>query len=514
MPPDTIHAVRDEWMRDNARGLALAAAADWSEAAEAFAAAADVVARQDPDDSAHDALALILGNLSQACFRAGRIDDALRYAQRSCALRVAIAGEDALPVARGFMDLAVMLGSAGRLDEAQALAQRAISAAERHVGDDDARLAVIVENAARLAMAAGAPAQAEPLLQRLHALLTMHNLSATRADQLLTMVQAAGSRTGAPVVEQRTDTDSPVMPMSPVVPVAPTVATTPVRQAPASAQPRAAAAPLAMPSALPEWEDQPLRDAVAMTDVLLRATPVGVIAVPEPTTHDPAVLAAFDAMLDPEIELTIIPVEPFADELPSTLPVAGASSAPLAMPIEMASDMLVVPPTLTAPLPHAPPMASEATAAPAPFSAPPFAAPPVAAPPFAAPPVAAPPFAAPPVAAPPFAAPPVAAPPVTSPPFAAPVSPPPAPPRPYEPLPVRPMPPASIPGGTGERMRPPQSHEDLDNDFLVPTPRPPRRPRPTTSKPAKKSVGAGVLVGTAVATLVGLGAAIWYFLYS
>jgi tetratricopeptide (TPR) repeat protein len=282
MPPDTLHTMRDEWMLDNARGLAFAGAADWSEAAEAFAAAADVLARQAPDDSAHDALALILGNLSQACFRAGRIDDALRYAQRSCALRVAIAGEDALPVARAFMDLAVMLGSVGRLDEAQALAKRAIAAAERHVGDDDARLAVIVENAARLAMAAGAPAKAEPLLHRMHALLTMHNLPATRADQLLAMVTAVGSRTVGTAIEERADTDAPLMPTSPVVPVAPAVATTPVVHAPSPAQPRAAAeaAPLAMPSALPEWEDQPLRDAVAMTDVLLRATPAGVIAVP------------------------------------------------------------------------------------------------------------------------------------------------------------------------------------------------------------------------------------------
>lgn len=481
MPPDTLHTVRDEWMLDNARGLAFAGAADWSEAAEAFAAAADVLARQAPDDSAHDALALILGNLSQACFRAGRIDDALRYAQRSCALRVAIAGEDALPVARAFMDLAVMLGSVGRLDEAQALAQRAIAAAERHVGDDDARLAVIVENAARLAMAAGAPAKAEPLLHRMHALLTMHNLPATRADQLLAMVAAAGSHTDGTASEKRADTDAPGMPTSPVVSDVPAVATTPVLHAPSPAQPRAAAeaAPLAMPSAMPEWEDQPLRDAVAMTDVLLRATPAGVIAVPEPTQHDPAVLAAFDAMLDSEIELTIIPVEQLAETSPGKVPLAEEANAPVPMPIEIPAETLVVPPTLAAPLHRAPPLASEVAAIPAP------------------------------VVAPPVVAPPVAAPPVT----AAPLSPPPAASRPYEPPPLRPMPPPSVPGG-GERVRPLQSHQDPDNDFLAATPRPPRRPRPTASKPAKNSVGSGVLVGTAVATLAALGAAIWYFLYS
>lgn len=399
MPPDTLHTARDEWMRDNARGLAFAGAADWNEAAGAFAAAADVLARQAPDDSAHDALALILGNLSQACFRAGRIDDALRYAQRSCALRVAIAGEDALPVARAFMDLAVMLGSAGRLDEAQALAQRAISAAERHVGDDDARLAVIVENAARLAMAAGAPAKAEPLLHRMHALLTLHNLPATRADQLLAMVTAAGSRTDGTGIEGRANTDSPVMPTSPAVSVAPAVATTPVDHAAAPAPPRGAAeaVPLALPSALPEWEDQPLRDAVAMTNLLLRATPAGVIAVPEPTLNDPTVLAAFDAMLDPEIELMIIPVEPLAEESAGNAPVSESASTPVPMPIDIPAEVLVISPTLDAPL-----------------------------------------------------------------------SPPPAPPRP--------------------RLR--------------------------VSLPAEKRVGLGVLVGTAVATLAALGAAVWSFLYS
>lgn len=76
------------------------------------------------------------------------------------------------------------------------------------------------------------------------------------------------------------------------------------------------------------------------------------------------------------------------------------------------------------------------------------------------------------------------------------------------------MPSPSVPGGTGEGLRPQQRFEDPDNDFLVPTPRPPRRPRPKVSKSAKKSVGPGVLVGTAVGTLAALGAAIWYFLYS
>ena len=113
MVHESARSERDGWMDDNTRGLSLAALAEWDEAAEAFAAAADVLARRAPDASSHDALALILGNLAQACFRAGRTDDALLHAQRACALRVALTGEDAMPVARERMDLAVMLGAWG-----------------------------------------------------------------------------------------------------------------------------------------------------------------------------------------------------------------------------------------------------------------------------------------------------------------------------------------------------------------------------------------------------------------
>ncbi len=301
----SVRSERDGWMDDNTRGLSLAAAADWDEAVEAFAAAADVLARRAPDVSSHDALALILGNLAQACFRAGRTDDALLHARRACALRVALAGEDAMPVARGFMDLAVMLGSTGRLDEAQALIQRAISAVERHVGDDDARLAVMLENAARLALAAGTPANAEPLLLRLHALLDAHGMSTERADRLLAMVAAVRSRADANRVEaQRASNRAAARRADAARASAIATATDVAVYAHASIDEQDAQA---------EWDDQPLRDAVAITDVLLRTTPSGVIAIPQPVNHDAEILAAFETVVDTPVE----PMMELVDDLPT-----------------------------------------------------------------------------------------------------------------------------------------------------------------------------------------------------
>ena len=306
MAHGSVRSERDGWMDDNTRGLALAAAADWDEAAEAFAAAADVLARRAPDVSSHDALALILGNLAQACFRAGRTDDALQHAQRACALRVALAGEDAMPVARGFMDLAVMLGAVGRLDEAQALIQRAISAVERHVGDEDVRLAVMLENAARLALAAGAPANAEPLLLRLHALLHAHGMPTDRADRLLAMVSAVRSRADA----SRAKANHAANRVEAVRAEAARAVAAEAIAAEAIAAEAAVAvyahASIDEQDAQTEWDDQPLRDAVAITDVLLRTTPSGVIAIREPVNHDAEILAAFETVVD-------TPVEPMID---------------------------------------------------------------------------------------------------------------------------------------------------------------------------------------------------------
>lgn len=297
MGHESARAERDGWMDDNARGLALAAAADWNEAAEAFAAAADAMARRAPDARSHDALGLVLSNLAQACFRAGRTREGLAHAQRACAIRVALLGEDALPVARARMDLAVMLGSVGRLDEAQALLQRATAAVERQAGDDDARLVVMLENAARLALAAGTPANAEPLLLRLHALLGAHGMSTARADRLLGLVASAR---GAGVV--------------------PAAALEPVELEPVAVELAAVVEPAAVEPVMEpvrelprdDWEYEPLQEAVALTDVLLRTTPSGVIAVTEAMQHDADVLAAFErvpaAMMEPALEPLVEPI--------------------------------------------------------------------------------------------------------------------------------------------------------------------------------------------------------------
>ena len=192
MSEQTRRSTRDVWTAENARGLALAAAASWPEAVDAFSRAADAVdGVQPPEIASHDALALVLGNLAQACFRAGRIDDGIRHAQRTCALRTALVGDDAISSARARADLAVMLGSTGRLDEATALMDRAIACMEQSAGDDDVRLIGPLENAARLALASAQPANAEPHLLRLHALLAAHGYPTTRAEGLLARVASA-----------------------------------------------------------------------------------------------------------------------------------------------------------------------------------------------------------------------------------------------------------------------------------------------------------------------------------
>lgn len=253
------------WMEDNERGLVFAAEADWSEATEAFASAADALSRHQTSTS-HEPLALVLSNLAHACFKSGRLTDGIQHAQRAYALRVALVGEDAVMVARSRMDLAVMLGSVGRLDEAQSLVQRAIRALEHAAGEEDVRLAVLLENAARLALAARSPANAEPLLLRLHALLAAHGLPTTPADRLLARIgesrttEAAIASMAAHATRAASET---------LVAAPPTVETL--------------ITPLAQDD---EWDDQPLRDAVTMTDVLLRTTPRGVPVVEVPTIED------------------------------------------------------------------------------------------------------------------------------------------------------------------------------------------------------------------------------------
>ncbi|WP_396213695.1 tetratricopeptide repeat protein [Gemmatimonas sp.] len=326
------------WMQDNDRGLALAADGDWGEACEAFAAAADALARSLPSTRGHhEPLALILSNLAQANFRVGRLDEALQHAQRVCALRVAIAGEDAMPVARARMDLAVLLASRGRVDEARTLVQRAIYAVEHHVGEDDARLAIVLENAARIALVAGSPANAEPLLIRLHALLDAHDMSTTRAEQLLARVATARSRQQRHAAAER--------------PVATVALETPETQSAFEGDLESRVYAHASIEAHDEWDDQPLRDAVAVTDVLLRTTPCGVPLIPVSTPIEPPLLIAEET-----VDLADIP-DPFdafanfsfdlADSAPAAhdpvpVPVAAPFAGPLdAMDLSLATPLSI-----------------------------------------------------------------------------------------------------------------------------------------------------------------------------
>ena len=203
-----------------------------------------MLARRAPDVRSHDALALILGNLAQACFRAGRADDA--------------------------------------------------------------RLVVMLENAARLALAAGAPANAEPVLLRLHALLAVHGTSTDRADRMLAMVAAVRACAEATRADEasraeaaRADAAISVVASDAEVAVY-------------------AHASIDEQEAQEEWDDQPLRDAVATTEVLLRTTPSEVIAIQEPVNHDAEILAAFETVVDTPVEPMIDLVDDVVDPLPAS----------------------------------------------------------------------------------------------------------------------------------------------------------------------------------------------------
>ncbi len=254
---------RAVWSDDNSRGLLHGEAGEWSQATDAFAAAADAISAEQASggsmgSGSHDALALVLGNLAGASFRAGRSDDAIRHAQRACALRVALVGEDAVAVARARSDLAVMLCTVGRTAEAYALLERAIAGIEQQAGDDDARLVPVLENAARVAIAMARPDNAEPHLLRLHALLAAHELPTTSADVLLSKVAAArhvGSEEWRAPVES---SDAPIAAH--------------VVRATNEAEDDDG-------FTLVDADDQPLRDTLALSDIPLRTTPRGVRAI-------------------------------------------------------------------------------------------------------------------------------------------------------------------------------------------------------------------------------------------
>lgn len=308
-----------EWSAENTRGLAFAAAGAWSDAADAFAVAADSLASDTAADVvAHDALALVTANLAHARYRSGHLDDAIRHQQRACALRVALVGEDAVSVARARSDLAVMLAAAGRYDEAPMVLQRAVAGIERNGDEADLRLAVPLENTARAAIAAALAGDALAPLVRLRALLDRHGMDTARADALSRLAASAhevpvGRQTRsaqrdpfeqreAPLAGSDAESSTAVMVGLDELPTPP-------------------------PASEAEWDDQPLRDAVAVTDNLLRTTPSGLPALRvEPTPEEPWVrrsLTPIDAheplggivMPDAELELIDVPASTLGFEV-------------------------------------------------------------------------------------------------------------------------------------------------------------------------------------------------------
>lgn len=233
MHDSPIETARATWAEANALGLAHGAAGDWPGAYAAFSDAAGALLTE-TDTTSREALAVVHNNLAHASFRLGRADEALRHAQSVYDLRVALAGDDSIAVARVRSDLAVMLCRTGRFAEAQEVIGGAIQGVQRAAGDEDERLIPLLETSARIAMAAGQPANAEPMLLRLHALQSEHQQSTATSEALLARVARARNSPNATPVSV---TPLPFTPVSAVPIVAtPTHAPlTPLRAAPASA---------------------------------------------------------------------------------------------------------------------------------------------------------------------------------------------------------------------------------------------------------------------------------------
>jgi hypothetical protein len=261
---------RDEWKDANDRGLALAEAGDWPQAGQAFAQAHALLAESAPGtgislDEIDQARALLFSNLAQAELHCGRPEEARRFSERSCSLRVALFGENALSVARARNDLAVVLRAGGHTNEPLSLLQRAIAAVELKLGNENDHLVPLLQNAARIMVSANREADAEPYARRLQALLTTLGAATQPADELLPFIGSA-----------RDDSDAPVLFMP-----------TP----PATFH----ATPLASDN-----DDFPLRDAIALTSDLLRSTPTSNV----PIARDMRVADSASIMDSlPEIEL-------------------------------------------------------------------------------------------------------------------------------------------------------------------------------------------------------------------
>lgn len=238
----------ENWRDHNNVGLALSSQRRWPEAIVAFEhaiAMLDELSTENPSDrDTLEAEAQVSANLAQAHFQAGYVTEALPFAERSCAIRVTLYGEEALSVARARADLAVVLGANGQTDHAISLLNRAIWAVEQKRGDGSEFLVSMLENAARLLLTAHQPAAAALYASRMLTLVRALNKNSAAAEQLVAMIASARStnRHVQSVIPLHTfsNTDS------------------------ANAS-----------------DDLLLREAVAETDELLRSTPSNNLAVPD-----------------------------------------------------------------------------------------------------------------------------------------------------------------------------------------------------------------------------------------
>lgn len=178
-----------DWRDDNSLGLSHATAAEWLRATDAFSRAVHGLTQINGEiaDGAGDqeALALTLGNLAHASFRAGRLEQALDYADQAIELRTALTGAESMPTVRARMDRSVIRVAAGALDQAREEIMAVLELVEAAHGPMAPSLATILENLARLELASGQPAAAVPVLHRLRSLCQFHGLATGRADQLL-----------------------------------------------------------------------------------------------------------------------------------------------------------------------------------------------------------------------------------------------------------------------------------------------------------------------------------------
>ncbi len=164
-----------DWREYNAEGLSLAQEGQWAQATHAFVQALAAVEANEPSSAVtpvakDDVRARLLLNIGQCHFHTGAFEEARQLAERSCAIRVSLYGEDSLVVARTRGDLAVILAASGHADQAMSLLERAVSAVERKRGEESAHLLVLLTNAARL-LARSAPDRAAAYVARLKALM-------------------------------------------------------------------------------------------------------------------------------------------------------------------------------------------------------------------------------------------------------------------------------------------------------------------------------------------------------